>query len=102
MSKKVLIISGSPRKKGNSDILSEQFLKGASENGNITEKIYVQDLKIGSCRACYACRKSRTCIQKDNMTNLLEKMIDSDVIVLATPVYFYSIDGQIAYYMIIK
>ncbi len=94
MSKKVLILSGSPRKNGNSDILCDQFLKGASDAGHRVEKIYVQDLKIGACRACYACRNTKVCIQKDDMTKLLEKIIDADVIVLATPVYFYSMCGQ--------
>lgn len=94
MSKKVLILSGSPRKYGNSDMLCEQFAKGASENGSPVEKIYVQDLKIGGCRACYACRNSHVCVQKDDMESLLGKMIEADVIVLATPVYFYSMDGQ--------
>jgi len=94
MRKKVLLLSGSPRKGGNSDILCEQFAKGAEESGNQTEKIYIQDLKIGCCRACYACRKSHLCVQKDDMEALLGKMVEADVIVLATPVYFYSMDGQ--------
>lgn len=49
MNKKVLILSGSPRKNGNSDILCEQFKKGAEEAGNTVEKVYVHQLKIGSC-----------------------------------------------------
>lgn len=94
MNKRILILSGSPRKNGNSDILCEQFAKGAKEAGNSVEKVYVQDLKIGGCRACYGCRKTKECVQKDNMTDLLDKMVAADVIVLATPVYFYSMDGQ--------
>lgn len=94
MNKKVLILAGSPRKGGNSDALCTEFTKGAEENGNQVEKVYVQDLKIGGCRACYSCRKSRVCVQKDDMTTLLDKMVKADVIVLATPVYFYSMDGQ--------
>lgn len=94
MNKKILILSGSPRKNGNSDILCEQFAKGAAEAGNHIEKIYIQDLKIGGCRACYGCRKTRECVQKDDMADLLNKMVMADVIVLATPVYFYSMDGQ--------
>lgn len=94
MNKKVFILSGSPRKNGNSDILCEQFAKGAAANGNFVEKVYVQDMKIGACRACYACRQSHACVQKDDMAILLNKMVEADVIVLATPVYFYSMDGQ--------
>lgn len=95
MSKKVLILSGSPRKGGNSDILCDEFMKGAKENGNEVEKIRVAEKKIGYCRACYACRETGKCAIKDDMSEVLQKMIDYDVIVLASPVYFYSIDAQL-------
>ncbi len=94
MNKKVLVLAGSPRKGGNSDLLCDEFIRGARESGCIAEKIYMQDLKISPCRACYGCRGTGSCVQKDNMAELLDKMIDADVIVLATPVYFYSMDGQ--------
>ncbi len=94
MSKKVLILSGSPRKNGNSDILCDEFMKGAVEAGNAVEKIRVSEKNIGYCRACYAC-KNGPCAIKDDMTEVLQKMIDADVIVLASPVYFYSIDAQL-------
>ena len=94
MNKKVLVIAGSPRKGGNSDILCDEFIRGARESGNTAEKIYVQSLKIGPCRACYGCRGKGECVQQDDMAGLLEKMIAADILVLATPVYFYSMDGQ--------
>lgn len=94
MCKKVLVLSGSPRKGGNSDTLCDQFIKGAEQSGHKVAKIYVRDCKIGYCNACYACKKSGICVQKDDMTEILEHIIDADVIVLATPVYFYSMDGQ--------
>lgn len=94
MSKKILILSGSPRKKGNSDLLCSEFARGAEASGHSVEKVYIQDLKIGSCMACYGCRGTGSCVQNDDMTQLLEKMIASDVIVLATPIYFYSMCGQ--------
>ena len=94
--KKVLILSGSPRKGGNSDILCDQFAKGAAEAGNQVEKIRVAEKKIGYCRACYYCRDhAGICAVKDDMAEVLQKMIDADVIVLASPVYFYSIDAQL-------
>lgn len=93
--KKVLIISGSPRKNGNSDILCDEFEKGASEAGHQVEKIRLQEKKIGYCMACYYCRNTKECVQKDDMTEIIEKLIGADVIVLATPVYFYSMDGQL-------
>lgn len=96
MSKKVLILSGSPRKGGNSDLLCDEFMRGASETGNQAEKISVTEKKIGYCSACYFCHQSNgVCAKKDDMTEILQKMIDADVIVLASPVYFYSIDAQL-------
>lgn len=95
MSKKVLILSGSPRKGGNSDILCDEFAKGALESGNEVEKIRVAEKNINYCRACYACKENGVCVIKDDMAELLQKMIDADVIVLSSPVYFYSIDAQL-------
>lgn len=95
MSKRVLILSGSPRRQGNSDILCDEFAKGAREAGHQVEKIRISEKTIGYCRACYACRNTGTCILHDDMAELLQKMIDCDVMVLASPVYFYSIDAQL-------
>lgn len=96
MSKKVLILSGSPRKGGNSDILCDEFARGAQEAGNEVEKIRVASKKIHPCSACYYCRDhGGACVHKDDMAEVLQKMIDSDVLVLASPVYFYSIDAQL-------
>ena len=92
--KNVLAIAGSPRKGGNSDILCDEFLRGALDVGHSTEKIYLQDKKIGGCYACYGCRNTGECVQNDDMKELLDKMIQADVIVLATPVYFYAMSGQ--------
>ncbi len=94
--KKVLILSGSPRRGGNSDILCDQFMKGAQEAGNEVEKIFVAGKKIGYCRACYFCKDHKgECAIKDDMAEVLQKMLDSDVIVLSSPVYFYSISAQL-------
>lgn len=95
MSKKVLILSGSPRKNGNSDILCDEFMRGAIKSGNSVEKIRVAEQNISYCKACYACKGTGSCIIKDDMAQILQKMIDADVIVLASPVYFYSIDAQL-------
>lgn len=95
MSKNILVLSGSPRKEGNSDILCDQFVMGAKESGNEVEKIFISNKKIGYCTGCYACEKTGKCAQKDDMADILEKMIKADVIVMATPVYFYSLDAQV-------
>lgn len=93
--KKVLIISASPRKGGNSDLLCDQFLKGAKEAGHQAEKISLPEHKINYCLGCGVCNNTHVCVQKDGMKPLLDKMVEADVIVLATPVYFYSMDGQL-------
>ena len=96
MNKKVLILSGSPRKNGNSDILCNEFARGAKESGNQVEIIRVSEKKIGYCHGCYYCKDHNgECAIKDDMALILQKMIDADVIVLASPVYFYSIDAQL-------
>lgn len=94
--KKVLILSGSPRKGGNSDLLCDEFLRGAQEAGHEAEKIRVAAKKVTPCSACYYCRDhGGACVHKDDMAEVLQKMIEADVIVLASPVYFYSIDAQL-------
>ncbi len=95
MSKNVLILSGSPRKSGNSDLLCDAFLKGAAEAGHRVEKIRVAEKRIGFCRGCYACKGTGVCAIRDDMGQILQKMVDADVLVLASPVYFYSIDAQL-------
>ena len=92
--KNVLILSSSPRKKGNSDVLCDRFAEGAKESGNAVEKIFLGDKNIGFCHGCGACNTTHKCVQHDDMAELLDKMIAADVIVLATPVYFYSVCGQ--------
>lgn len=91
---KVLAISSSPRLGGNSDVLCDQFLKGAQESGHETEKVRLAGMKLAPCNGCYACAKSKKCVHDDGMDALLQKLIDADVLVLATPVYFYSMAAQ--------
>lgn len=95
MGKKILILSGSPRKNGNSDILCDEFMRGAIEASHDVEKIFVAQKNVGFCRGCYACKGTGVCAIKDDMSEILQKMIDCDVMVLSSPVYFYSVDAQL-------
>lgn len=96
MNKKVLILSGSPRNGGNSELLCDEFMRGALESGNEVEKIRVAAKKIAPCLGCYYCEKNGgKCVQPDDMAEVLQKMIDADVLVLASPVYFYSVCAQL-------
>ena len=95
MAKKVLIISSSPRKGGNSDLLCDEFMKGALEAGNEVEKIVLKDKTVHPCTGCSVCSMyGKPCPQKDDAAEIVEKMIAADVIVMATPVYFYTMCGQ--------
>lgn len=94
MTKKILILSGSFRKHGNSDLLCDEFARGAVEAGHDVEKIFINDKQINYCRGCGACNTTHRCVQKDDMAEILDKMVNADVIVMATPVYFYSMNGQ--------
>lgn len=95
MGKNVLIVAASPRKDGNSDLLCGEFGRGAKEAGNSVETVFLREKKIEYCIACEACVKNGgSCIKKDDMSGLLEKMVGADVIAMATPVYFYAMDGQ--------
>lgn len=92
--KKVLVLSASPRKGGNSDLLCDEFIKGAQESGHQTEKVFVASKNINYCKGCEVCNTTHKCVQNDDMEEILEKMVNADVIVMATPVYFYTMDAQ--------
>lgn len=94
--KKVVVISSSPRKGGNSDVLCDKFIEGAISAGNQAEKISLRDKSINYCTGCGFCNTNNytSCSQKDDMEEILNKMLDADVIVFGTPIYFYAISGQ--------
>ena len=87
MKKNVVILSASPRRNGNSDILCDEFMKGAIEAGNEVEKIFLIDKTVHPCTGCSVCSMyGKPCPQKDDAAEIVEKMIAADVIVMATPV----------------
>lgn len=93
--KNVLVLSGSPRVHGNSSLLCDEFIRGAQEAGHKTEKINITRKKVAGCLGCNACYKNGgVCIQKDDMAEIREKMEQADVIVLSSPIYFYSMTSQ--------
>ena len=93
--KRVLILSSSPRKGGNSDLLCDALAEGAREAGHEVTKIRLADRRIGYCVGCYACKALKHCVQQDDAAAVLEAMLAADVIVLASPVYFYSVSAQL-------
>ena len=93
--KRVLVLSASPRKNGNSDLLCHRFIEGAQEAGHEAELIWLYDRNIEFCRACYACFRTGKCVLKDDMAEILEKMQAADVLVIATPTYFLTMNGKL-------
>lgn len=92
--RRVLGIVGSPRRQGNTEILVDEILAGAEENGAFIHKVILKDLDIAPCRACEVCRKTGACVQQDDMPDLLTQMFENDVWVLGTPVYWWGPTAQ--------
>lgn len=96
MSKKVVIISSSPRKGQNSDTLCDEFLRGAQDAGHEAVKYFLEDIEFSSCKACYKCKTPEMkCFQDDGIAKILDDMMDADVIVYATPVYYFEMCGTL-------
>lgn len=92
----ILILTGSPRKGGNTDMLAKAFCDGASINNNV-EIISVADYRVNPCMGCNYCFQSKgnKCFQTDDMQKLYDKMADAETLVIASPIYFYGISAQL-------
>jgi multimeric flavodoxin WrbA len=88
---KVLGIFGSPRKGGNTELLLEEALKGAEAEGAEVERLHIADYNIIPCKECLACFKDGNCIILDDMAKIYPKLLDADVIILASPIFFYGV-----------
>ena len=92
---KAFVLLGSPRRKGNTELLVDAFEQGMKSRGASVAKAYLNELKIRGCQACLACHKTGSCRQKDDMTAVYERLLASDVWVIATPVYWWGPTAQI-------
>lgn len=92
--KRVVVISTSLRVRSNSDLLAEQFMKGAESAGHQVQKVELLGKQIEFCRGCFACAKLGRCIIDDDVNGIMEKVMKADVIVWATPIYYYEMSGQ--------
>lgn len=93
--KKILIILGGGRKKGNTAQLADAFMKGAMEAGHETELISLNQLQVNGCIGCNACRYGKPCVQKDDFNSLVPKILEADLLVFASPLYFWTISSKI-------
>ena len=92
--KKVLVISTSIRNNSNSEILAKELAKGAADAGHEVQFVSLKNKKIGFCMGCFACQKIGQCVIKDDAIEITKQICDSDVIVWATPIYYYEMAGQ--------
>lgn len=94
--KKVLVLLGSPRKKGNSAILAAEIAKGAEAQGAIVETLYIHGMDIKPCQSCYACQQkdSKGCAIDDDMQTVYPKLIEADAWVISSPVYWFTMSAQ--------
>ena len=94
--KKILILNGSPRKNGKTASLVNAFSEGARSVGNEVREMYIPGMKIGGCLACESCSRSKDgCVQHDDMDTIYEAYEWADVLVLASPMFWGSVSGQL-------
>lgn len=90
---KVLGIFGSPRRGGNTDILLEETLKGAAKEGAEVDRIFLTDYAITPCKECHGCDQTGQCVILDDMQKIYPELLKSDIIILASPIFFYGVTG---------
>ena len=98
MMSQIIVLVGSSRKGGNTDLLACSFAKGAGKSNEV-ELISVEDYKVQPCIGCNSCfkRKGHSCFQKDDMGKIYDKLMEADVLVIVSPVYFYGLSAQLAF-----
>jgi multimeric flavodoxin WrbA len=92
---KILGIMGSPRKRGNTDLLLDEALRGVRSQGAEVEKLMVGELEISPCREIYGCLRDGNCVIDDDMQQLYVKLTEADHIILASPMFFYGLTSQV-------
>ena len=97
MGKNIVILNGSPRKNGNTSALVQAFTKGAQSAGHTVTEFFLDKMDIRGCKGCFGGHSGRECpcVQRDDMAQIYPAVKDSDVVVLATPLYYWNMSGQI-------
>ena len=92
--KRVIVLSTSLRRGSNSDMLADRFVEGALSAGNDVEKVSLVGKDIQFCRGCFACQTLGRCVIKDDVNDIMAKVLEADVVCWATPIYYYEMSGQ--------
>ena len=95
MAKNILVVSATVRKGGNSEILAEEFVRGAEEAGNNVELLRLREMNLRFCVGCLYCQTHDKCAVHDSMNELYDRISTADILVFASPIYFYSVSGQL-------
>lgn len=97
MAKKIVILNGSPRSKGNTSAMVNEFTKGAESAGNQVTEFFLDQMDIHGCKGCFGGHSSKECpcVQKDDMAQIYPAVRECDIVVLATPLYYWNMSGQI-------
>ena len=93
--KKILIVSASPRKNSNSEALALAFAEGAKAAGNEVELVSLRGKTLNFCRGCFVCQEKLRCVIRDDADEICQKALGADVLVFATPIYYYEMSGQL-------
>jgi len=97
--KSILALYGSPRKGGNTSVLLERAVRGALDGGASVEEIFLRDLSISPCLELCACRKTGRCSIRDDFDLLRDKLLSCDGMMLASPIFFYSVSAHTKIFM---
>lgn len=92
---KIVVLIGSPNKNGSTNLIAHEFEKGAIESGNRVVMIDVAHANVGACGGCVACGYNGPCVKKDNMENIKAEILSADMLVFATPLYYYGMSAQL-------
>ncbi len=93
--KRILIVSSSPRKNSNSEALALAFAEGAKSAGHEVEVVSLRGKTVNFCRGCFVCQEKLRCVIRDDADEICQKALHADVLVFATPIYYYEMSGQL-------
>jgi len=91
----ILVIVGSARKKGNTDVLADAFIKGAEDAGHRVIKFHLGEVQVNGCLGCDACRFEKPCVQPDDMQDIYRTLAECDTVVMASPLYYWTISARL-------